>query len=449
MIKQTIPIKGMHCRSCEILIEDELKKIAGVRKVDISYKKKQAVLYCKTSINEHKLEKAIENAGYTIGKEKQLPWITKNQKDVETFLLVLLIISFIYLTFSILGLSEIISINNFNSTSLPIVFLIGLTAGVSTCMALVGGLVLSVAAKFSKDHPHSSKVFKLRPHLLFNLGRVVGFFVLGGLIGTIGSVLQVSPLFTGIMTIAIGVVMLFLGLQLTGLFPKLSTINISMPSSISKILGINTSEDGVYSDTSSAFLGAATFFLPCGFTQSMQLLAIASGNFITGGTIMAVFALGTAPGLLGVGGIASIVKGEFAKKFFVFSGVVVVLFSIFNIKNGLNLTGAKTVFATFTSGNARDVKIDTQTTEVVKALYTKDGLTPRSIPIKAGVPTKLVIEVQADGVGCMTSMTIPGLDNSMYRVSKGSELTFTVTAPIGTHNITCSMGMLHGTLIAN
>lgn len=48
-------------------------------------------------------------------------------------------------------------------------------------------------------------------------------------------------------------------------------------------------------------VGALTFFLPCGFTQSMQLLALGSGSPVQGGIIMAAFALGTLPVLLAVG----------------------------------------------------------------------------------------------------------------------------------------------------
>lgn len=39
MNKATVHIKGMHCRSCEILIEDELLKISGVTEVKVNEKK--------------------------------------------------------------------------------------------------------------------------------------------------------------------------------------------------------------------------------------------------------------------------------------------------------------------------------------------------------------------------------------------------------------------------
>jgi copper chaperone CopZ len=37
MSNEKIHLKGMHCRSCEILIEEELKKIKGVNEVSVSH----------------------------------------------------------------------------------------------------------------------------------------------------------------------------------------------------------------------------------------------------------------------------------------------------------------------------------------------------------------------------------------------------------------------------
>ena len=69
----------------------------------------------------------------------------------------------------------------------------------------------------------------------------------------------------------------------------------------------------------------------------MQLYAVSSGGFIAGGLIMALFALGTAPGLLGLGGLTSFIKGKFSGIFFKVAGIVVIAFSLFNLNNAYNL----------------------------------------------------------------------------------------------------------------
>ena len=113
----------------------------------------------------------------------------------------------------------------------------------------------------------------------------------------------------------VGVVMLILGLQLTGVFPRLQSFSFTLPKSVARVFGIK--DDGKeYSHRSTMITGALTFFLPCGFTQAMQLYAVSTGSFTQGFLIMGLFALGTSLGLLGVGGLSSIFKGKKAKLFF-------------------------------------------------------------------------------------------------------------------------------------
>ncbi len=133
--------------------------------------------------------------------------------------------------------------------------------------------------------------------------------------------------------------MIILGLQLTELFPRLSTKSFTLPTGIAKTLGITNKNDKEYSHNNAMLLGAASFFLPCGFTQAMQLVAISSGSFYMGALIMGLFAIGTTPGLLSIGAITSIVKGTFAKSFFRFVGLVVIFLALYNISNGFNLMG--------------------------------------------------------------------------------------------------------------
>ena len=57
-----------------------------------------------------------------------------------------------------LGIFNLSSTISGSYSSLPIVFLIGVTAGVSTCMAMVGGLVLGASARFSAQNPHATNL---------------------------------------------------------------------------------------------------------------------------------------------------------------------------------------------------------------------------------------------------------------------------------------------------
>jgi sulfite exporter TauE/SafE len=161
-----------------------------------------------------------------------------------------------------------------------VVLIVGLTAGISTCMALVGGLVLGISARFSEKHPEASPAQKFRPHIFFIIGRIISYFILGGVIGLLGKAFQLSGPSLGFLTIIVGVVMLILGAQLTEIFPRLSNGGLTLPSSISKFLGIKKHHQKEYSHTNSVLTGALTFFLPCGFTQAMQLYAMSTGKFL-------------------------------------------------------------------------------------------------------------------------------------------------------------------------
>jgi len=442
--KTTLPIKGMHCRSCEIVIVDELTKIPGVVKAEASLSKKEVTVICDSEVSKKKLKKAIAKAGYSVGVEATLPWITREAAVINNFLGVMLLISFLYLAYVFLGLDGLLIRERLAPTSFLMIFVIGLTAGVSTCMAVVGGLVLGLSTRFNKANPEMSTSQKLRPHFWFNLGRLMGFFILGGVLGVVGGVLSPSPFFVGFFSILTALVMLFLGAQLTGLFPRLSQFSLTLPSSLSRRLGVGRM--GEYSDKSAAFAGAISFFLPCGFTQSMQLLAVGTGSFLFGGLTMAVFALGTMPGLLGIGGLSAFFKGRAAASFYTFAGVMVIVFSLFNFRNGLNLIGLRP--ASLLSSQVRGVEATEGEAKTVEAVYTERGLEPWSINVTAGAKTKLVIDVLADGVGCMTSMTLPSLDRQLLPVRRGMKLEYNFTANPGEHLITCSMGMLHGKIVA-
>ncbi len=446
MNTKTIPIKGMHCRSCEILVEDELMKVHGVKKAIVSEKRGVAEIYYKGNLEYEKIEKAVCAAGYQIGVNEKKPLFSQRMQDYQELGLAFLVIVFLYLVGRELGIFNFAIKSESNYGSLPVVFLVGLTAGISTCMALVGGLVLAASARFVEKHPQSSTLQKFKPHLFFNLGRILSFVVLGGVIGYAGSLFQLSSTTLGLLTIAVGGIMILLGLQLTEIFPRLNGFKLTLPKGIARALGMQEQTQKEYSHTNSMVMGAMTFFLPCGFTQAMQLFAISSGNPITGALTMGVFALGTAPGLLGIGGLTSVIKGAFAKPFFKFAGLVVIFMAIFNISNGLNLTGIN-VNAFINQGSATTTQTDPNVTmesgvQVVKMTQTASGYSPNLFTIKKGIPVKWIVTSE-DAFSCAASIVSSklGIRKNLEAGENIIEFTPTETGNIG---FSCSMGMYTG-----
>ena len=209
--------------------------------------------------------------------------------------------------------------------------MIGIIASLSTCMAVVGGLVLSMSATFAKEGD------KVRPQVLFHLGRIASFFILGGVIGLLGAAFSLSATATFILGLLVGLVMLILGLNLLDVFHWSKRLQPSMPKALSKhALSVTKFNHSV----TPLLVGIATFFLPCGFTQSMQIYTLSTGSFMKGGLTMLAFALGTFP-VLAILSFSSfsIQKSSKAGIFFKSAGLIVILFALFNIINSLAVAG--------------------------------------------------------------------------------------------------------------
>lgn len=449
MNKSTINIRGMHCRSCEMLIEEKLSEIPGVDKSNVNFRKGTAdIFYSARKPDSKKIEEAIRSAGYSPGKTENgfLSFDANDYRDLAVAFIVFIVF---YLLAKWSGLINS-SFNSFSSSpeSLGIVLLIGLTAGFSTCMALVGGLVLSASAKHAQAHPEATAAQKFRPHLYFNIGRVLGFSLLGGILGMIGSVFQLSSISIGLITVIVGTVMLLMGLQLVGIFPVINKIKIAFPKSLIRAIGIKNRQKE-YSHKNAIILGVLTFFLPCGFTQAMQVYAVSTGSPIIGALVMGTFALGTAPGLLGIGGVASAVKGVFAKRFFKFSGLLVISFAIFNIVNGYNLTGwqlgpsesPKAVSSDKNKNEDGNVKQESEV-QIVKMDQLAGGYSPSKFTVKKGVPVRWMINSK-EPYSCASSITIPKL-NISKKLSRGENVIEFTPTEAGALKFSCSMGMYTG-----
>lgn len=442
--KLIVPIQGMHCKSCEILIEDELDGVKGIKKAKADWRHSEVeIRFEGQQPDEEQINEAVRRAGYEVGKSAKAGFFSRSKDDYKDLGLAFLSLVGFYFILKGLGITNL-NINTSSDLTIPVILLVGLTAGFSSCMALVGGLILGVSAKYTEHHPEATPSEKFYPHLLFNSGRVLGYAVLGGVLGVVGSAFQMSGTVLGFITIAVGLLMLVMGLQLINIFPWMEKVKFTLPKGISRTLGMKERQQG-YSHNNTFILGALTFFLPCGFTQAMQVYAVSTGNFLSGAIVMGTFALGTMPGLLSVGGLTSAVKGIFAKRFFKFAGLAVIAFSFFNISNGLTLSGVD-----FAYGKTNDVRIaasDPNVTiengvQVVHMTETGDGYTPNSFTIKKGLPVKWVIDAQ-DPYSCASTILL-----NKYNIRKSlrageNTITFTPTET-GRLRFSCSMGMYTG-----
>lgn len=437
-----IRVRGMTCTSCEVIIERTLKRLPGVKRVKVNH----ATGWCEiihdstVSLYMKDIRAALSEHGYSLWSDKVAQAEQTQQHHWREFGVALMILFVVYKVLQVMGLFSI-STNVDASINLGAIFVIGLVAAVSTCTALVSGLILSVAAKYNEVHQAATKWQRLKPHLLFNLGRLVSYFVLGGVIGVIGQAITPSARFTGLLTIVISVVMILLGIDILKLFQGNRFIP-KMPKWFSQKLYTLAESDKPWVPF---VTGGLTFFLPCGFTQSMQLYALTTGSFWQGGITMFVFALGTMPALLGIGMMASLAKGKFARYFLKFSGAMVLVLGIYNFNNGLALADIQpgNWFSSGSTANsaASAEVIDGQ--QVINMAVNGIRYSPAAFTLKQGVP----VEWHIDGTnaqGCAQILTIPDLNiTKQLSTITDNVITFTPTKT-GQLNFSCPMGMARG-----
>lgn len=329
---------GMHCKSCAVLIEGTLSEVSYVNSVDVNPHSHVVKIETEREMFPEdlaiELNSYIEKDGYRLSVEK-----TKHKIKWADFIYALPISFMFIIGFIVLQKAGLINFINAEKVSYPVAFGIGVIASVSSCLAVVGGLLLSVSANYAKNGR------KIKPQILFHSGRMISFFVFGGLIGAIGSAFTLSMNATFILSVLVGLVMLVLGINLLEVMPWAKKLQIHMPKSVAK--GVHSLKN-VESAIAPFLIGVATFFLPCGFTQSMQIYSLGTGSFVTGALTMTFFALGTLP-VLALISFTSVRlgKGKFSSIFFKSAGILVIAFGLITILNGLVAKGVISPFINF------------------------------------------------------------------------------------------------------
>lgn len=246
----TFHVSGTHCASCKIFIEDTLNEQLGIEHTNVDLKNETVSFETTLNDSQHKLAEMltekIKHNGYFLSVEKKT-----EEKNNQGVIWQALPIGLGFLAlFFLLQKSGILNLGIGGEISPVTSFIIGLIASVSSCLAIVGGLVLSLSAKISQDNVSDTKTFTL-----FHAGRLVSFAILGGVLGAIGSAIGINFTFTAILGILASLAMLLLGLNLIGIFEK---NKIALPSGL-----FNFFRRIEHKTFTPLVLGFATFFLPC------------------------------------------------------------------------------------------------------------------------------------------------------------------------------------------
>lgn len=329
MSKVKLFVEGMHCASCKIYVEENISQHKDVKKITADLQSQMISIEIEREDVDQlvidELNGLLSESNYKIHREKKLhPQV--NKKDLVIGFLIAMAFVFGFLTLQRFGLVNLL---NAESISLPFVFFIGVVASLSTCMAVVGGLVLSISGTYAKEEGEKSS----KKIILFHFSRILSFFIFGGIIGLLGSAFILTPITSFILNLILFVVMLIMGINLLDIFPIFRKLQFRFP---------RLKDLDIVKKYNSALilLGASTFFLPCGFTQSMQVYSLSTGSFINGALTMLIFSLGTLP-ILSMITFASLKLSKTFESglFFKTSGFIVIAFAILNFLGALVAIG--------------------------------------------------------------------------------------------------------------
>ncbi len=447
-------IHGMHCASCERVIEQAFKKLPDIEEIEVSLRQQRVGIRIPDAAPEPNIsvtEQELAPLGYQLERESGAPTpLTSKTTDchlpgapvaqvplrqrIFRAAIALALISAISAILLPVFRSVIPAVSA--GASFGALFVFGVIASVSTCLASTGGFLLA----YTSAAPGTKNAIGV------HVGRIAGFLIGGAILGLIGSAIPaVSPNAYGILALVLGFAFLVVGLHHLDLAPSLASFGIRIPKRVSALADrVRASRHPL----ASIGVGMATFLLPCGFTQTAQALALASGSPMRGALLMGAFALGTLPMLAGISSV-----GRFASLKHplvrLTIGAILIIFSFGQINGGLTVLGFR---ITPESVAAQTIKIFTTATEtpavardgeqLVRMAVANGTYQPKNLVVTAGIPVRWEIDGQDVG-GCARDIIVPSLGIEKTLVRGKNIITFTPTKP-GTIPFSCGMGMIRG-----
>lgn len=346
------------------------------------------------------------------------------------------------------------------NVNLATVFLTGLFTGGLTCLATQGGLLATTIANRQEDKFRGEALRKSPgqagnafPILSFLIAKLVVYTILGFLLGWFGSVFQLSLTVKVAMQFAVGIFMLGTALNLLNVHPIFRYFIIQPPKFVTRIVRNQAKSSDFFSP---ALLGAFTVFIPCGTTQAMMALAIASGSPLLGATILFAFTLGTSPLFFLLGYFATRLGDVFQQKFMKVAAYAIIALSIWSINGAVALSGStitlqsvgSDTYCTFAFCDNSPVfaKGAVLGEAVSEATITIEGAgySPNNLVVKAGSLVTLKL-VNTSGGGCTQAFAIPKLGiQKVVPLGSSDVVQFTAPNTPGTIAFSCGMGMFGG-----
>ncbi|MCX7922434.1 MAG: sulfite exporter TauE/SafE family protein [Clostridia bacterium] len=440
LVRKILQIEGMTCTSCEMRIENVLKKLEGVVEAKAIFSSSNVyITYDVNTLGLDRIIEAIEKLDYNVknravnevGRNIEEYNKVKDKMPINHLLGVGIILFALYLIIdNTVGFNFIPEVNQ--SMGYGILFIVGLMTSLH-CIAMCGGINLSQCVSYKFKGGESSRLSKVKPSLMYNGGRVISYTIIGGIVGALGSAVSFSGTAKGIVALISGVFMVIMGLNMLNIFPWLRKLNPRMPKMFAKKIHSNNGQHGPF------YVGLLNGLMPCGPLQAMQIYALGTGSFVAGALSMFMFSLGTVPLMFGFGAISSLLSSKFTHRMLRVSAILVMILGVVMVNRGLNLSGFGVAMAASSAGASNVAKIEGDV-QIVTTKMEAGTYTP--IVVQKGIPVKWTIKAEkSDLNGCNNPITIPKYDIQKKLVPGDNIIEFTPDEE-GNITYTCWMGMI-------
>jgi len=160
------------------------------------------------------------------------------------------------------------------------------------CLGMCGGIVIAYSS--TKIDPKWHALFQGLAHLMYSLGRITTYMVIGAVFGAIGGVVSFSGGAIAALTIIAGIFMILAGLSIAGKLQFLTLLEHSFSRSewYQKAFRAILESRSLYSFYA---LGLLNGLLPCGLVYFFAVTAASTGSAFWGAVVMLIFGLSTVP----------------------------------------------------------------------------------------------------------------------------------------------------------
>lgn len=417
MKKIYVKIKGIHCSHCIDTIRKSLLEISNIKSIEFD-----GFIACISYQGKIETKKIVENilkCDY-ITKEE---WISDCKEDLKkevTIKKFIVLLGIIFLGFYLL--TKILGFNPFNkiptidtNITYGMLFITGLFTSIH-CISMCGAIQLLFF--FPNDKFDKKRI------LIFHLGRILSYTIIGGIAGLVGNILAINTKVLAILILLSSFCMMIMSLNMLGIL-SIKKIHFSK----------------IVSKSKNPFLiGLLNGLMPCGPLQAMQVYALSTGNLVSGSISMLIFGLGTLPLMLVSYTVFQFFHGK--RKILVnkLASILIFILSIMMFNRGLSMLDIN-LFHVDSNYLTATIVDNYQVVE-----FDLDYDHYQDIKVKKDIPVKMIIHVDKNKLtGCNNEILI-----SKFNIKKKLEVGENIIyfTPDKKENITytCWMNMIMNTI---